>query len=265
MKIKVFAFQKDEDDILRDWIAYHSYLFGKENIYIIDHDSKDSKSIITNSGANLLHFSGPFVHNKGIQLTKVMNDNKNSCDFVIPLDVDEFLMTQDGGVEKEDVLECFKDLKGCGAYKIVSYSIPGHDKDPLTEFTSVRDNPDHGRLRRWKTFWRSKNFVRTDQGNHGWEEGPYEKTKLGMLHFHDRGFEHYKRKFLRWPKAYGVVGDQLQGGAHWYEQWEVIKDMNNKEMFEHWKKTIIAPKNNVSKYESFMFKIKELRKLRGKQ
>ena len=265
MKIKVFAFQKDENDILRDWIEYHSYLFGKENIYIIDHDSKDSKSIIKDSGANLIHFSGPFRHNKGIQLTKAMNNNKHSCDFVLPLDVDEFLMTQDGSVEKEDVLECFKDLKGCGAYKIVSYSVARHDKDPLTEFTHVIDVPDHGEFRRWKTFWKSKHFEVTDQGNHGWKETVYEKTKLGMLHFHDRGFEHFKRKNLRWPTSYGKVNNHVQGGGHWYAQWKVIKDMDNEEMFEHWKKTIIPTKNNASKYESFISKIKELRKLKEEQ
>jgi hypothetical protein len=259
MKIKVFAFQKDENDILRDWIEYHSYLFGKENIYIIDHDSKDSKSIITNSGVNMINFSGPFAHNKGLQLTKAMNDNKNSCDFVIPLDIDEFLMTQDGGVEKEDVLECFKDLKGCGAYKIVSYSVARHDKDPLTEFTHVTDVPDHGRFRRWKTLWRSKNFDRTDQGNHGFTEGPYEKTKLGMLHFHNRGFEHFKRKNLRWPTSYGNDRKTTSHKHHWEKVWEKIKDMSEEEMLKYWKTLCVDKGNNAKKYQSFKDKIIKLR------
>ena len=82
MKIKVFAFQKDENDILEDWLSYHSYLFGKENIYLIDHNSKHSKSIIKDSGVNMINFSGPFAHNKGLQLTKAMNDNKNSCEII---------------------------------------------------------------------------------------------------------------------------------------------------------------------------------------
>ena len=262
MKIKVFAFQKDENDILEDWLSYHSYLFGKENIYLIDHNSKHSKSIIKDSGVNMINFSGPFAHNKGLQLTKAMNDNKNSCDFLIPLDIDEFIIKQDGdsiSSEKEDVLKCFNGLSVCGAYKITSYAVGRHEKDPLTEFTYVTDVPDHGRFRRWKTFWRSKNFVRTDQGNHGWEEGPYEKTKLTMLHFHHRGFEHFKRKHLRWPTSYGNSRQPTPNKHHWERVWEQIKDMSEGEMLEYWKTLCVDKGNNADKYQPFKDKIIKLR------
>ena len=41
MIIKIFCMQKNEDDILEDWILYHSSLVGYENIYLIDNQSNE--------------------------------------------------------------------------------------------------------------------------------------------------------------------------------------------------------------------------------
>lgn len=268
MKIKVFTFQKDETDILEDWIDYHGYLFGIDNIYIIDHDSKNCKELIQNKGAHLVNFSGKFEGNKASQLTKLINEHKNNCDFVIPLDVDEFILKQDGkeiSANKEDILDCFEKLGGCGAYKFSSYSVARHDKDPLTEFIFVTDIPDHGRFERWKTFWRSGKFVKTDQGNHG-TVGPYEKTNLSLLHFHHRGFEHFKRKHLRWPESYGQYRSktsEAKNKHHWELFYDKIKNMNEQEMFQYWQTLCVEKEDNSYKYNSFKTKIKKIREKRN--
>ena len=264
MKIKVFTFQKDEIDILEDWIDYHSYLFGKENVYVIDHESKCCKELIKSKGVHLVNFTGAFENNKARQLTKLMKENKDSCDIVIPLDVDEFIIKQNQqevSADKSKILECFEQLGGCGAYKFASYSVDRHNQCPTTDFTHVSDVPDHGRFSRWKTFWKSRDFKRTDQGNHGYEEKPYEHTDLALLHFHNRGFEHFKRKHLRWPESYGKTRPPTAKGKnkhHWELFYDNIKDMNEQEMLEYWHSLCNKREDNSKKYESFKTVIKKL-------
>lgn len=264
MKIKIFTFQQDEIDILEDWIDYHAYLFGRENIYVINHQSEKSKELIKNKGVHLIEFSGPFLE-KSRQLTDLMTKNKNSCDILIPVDVDEFILKQteeDISCEKEEVTRCFGELGGCGVYKFSSYSVDRHDKDPLTEFTYVDDIPDHGRFERWKTFWKSNVFIKTDQGNHGFI-GPYEKTNLALLHFHQRGFEHFKRKHLRWPISYGKNKPTGNNEHHWEKYYEKIKNMNEEQMLEYWKTLILnRGEHNSNRYQVFKDKIHEIRNSR---
>jgi hypothetical protein len=48
--------QKDDDDILEDWIRYHANLFGLENLYIVDNMSGEiSKHILCQYAALGLH------------------------------------------------------------------------------------------------------------------------------------------------------------------------------------------------------------------
>lgn len=39
--IKLFTIVKDEIDIVREWVMYHGYIFGFQNLYIIDNMSVD--------------------------------------------------------------------------------------------------------------------------------------------------------------------------------------------------------------------------------
>ena len=39
--VKVFTMVKGELDVVKDWVIYHGYLFGFENLHIIDNYSKD--------------------------------------------------------------------------------------------------------------------------------------------------------------------------------------------------------------------------------
>lgn len=96
-KVKLFCMQKDEDDILHEWIIYHSYLFGIKNIYIIDNNSDEkSKNILDfyqTKGLNV--FTRPDYSRKGEYICELIKNVSSDCDIAIPLDLDEFISVVD--------------------------------------------------------------------------------------------------------------------------------------------------------------------------
>lgn len=97
VRVKVYCMQKDEDDILEDWILYHAYLFGMTNLYIIDNYSQQSSLNILLKYEKLgLHWSQmPDYSKKGDYLFDLIKNTMNDCDFAIPLDIDEFIAVID--------------------------------------------------------------------------------------------------------------------------------------------------------------------------
>lgn len=93
VRVKVFCMQKDEDDILKEWITYHSYLFGIDNLYIIDNRSgPQSKMILEQYQKQGLHVSEqPDYRCKGNYLLALMKETQDQTDIAIPLDIDEFV------------------------------------------------------------------------------------------------------------------------------------------------------------------------------
>lgn len=93
MRIKVFCMQKDEEDILNEWIIYHSYLFGIENLYIIDnyssHQSLEILNYYKNIGLNV--YTRADYSKKGEYIYELIKEQEKSCDIAIPLDLDEFV------------------------------------------------------------------------------------------------------------------------------------------------------------------------------
>jgi hypothetical protein len=91
VKIKIFCMQKDEDDILEDWIRYHSYLFGIDNLYIVDNYSGQfSLEILRKYEKRGLYWiQKPDYSKKGDYLYELMK--QFDCDLAIPLDIDEFI------------------------------------------------------------------------------------------------------------------------------------------------------------------------------
>jgi len=85
--------QKDEEDILEEWIIYHSHLFGLENLYIIDNMSGEASiKILQKYGSKGLYwYQQPDYSKKGDYLYELIKQTKNDCDIAIPLDIDEFI------------------------------------------------------------------------------------------------------------------------------------------------------------------------------
>lgn len=95
--VKIFSMEKNEDDILEDWIIYHAYFFGLSNLYIIDNFSDESTiKILTKYQLKGLHWSQqPDYRKKGDYLYQLIHENENKCDIAIPIDIDEFIAMVD--------------------------------------------------------------------------------------------------------------------------------------------------------------------------
>ena len=87
--IKIFVFEKNEIDILKDWIDYHAKIVGYENIVVIDHKSDDGSFNLAKSyqdrGLTAIRYTGPYT-NKGAQMTHEMKKFRENSSILIPLD-----------------------------------------------------------------------------------------------------------------------------------------------------------------------------------
>jgi len=201
-KLKLFLYQRDDHETLADFLQYHSYVFGFENIIVFDQQSElepvcRTLALFQNCGVKVITNSGSLAHkHKGATLTQVMK--KYNDTFLIPLDSDEFIMpfapdnTVDRHVtvDRDELLSAFKELPIDGRkYKFQFYSsgLPKTSTcvssiaDNETEFRRAVQN-DHyfrmyGPIPMSKTFFHSNGFKFTDAGNH-YGEVKHDKGKL---------------------------------------------------------------------------------------
>lgn len=254
--VKIFCIQKDESDILEDWILYHKYLFGEENINIIDHDSSDgSIDIIKKHGVNYRNHSGPF-HEKSKILSDWMKEERSGCEFLIPLDSDEFISLYSNGnivVDRDliiDELSKIKDTKKKFENKI-KFKFKQYDAlskfevdDAILELTVFEEkNLSVRGKRRRKTLYPSETFIETDQGNHKGkvegegkgENGEFILTDMALLHYPIRGYEHFIRKNKRWKSSYGE--DRPEMGNPWKKCYDEIVKGRAKKCFNRFTAT----------------------------
>jgi len=267
--IKLFAFIKDEIDIIEDWLRYHSSIFGNEAIHIIDHSSSDGTEKILKEwklkGIHLKTVNVPFK-----QKGKLISDwiKEVGDDYVIPLDADEFLIYDNELTLSADanlIKQCFKELlPGPFRYKLNQFNAvvnKNNYNDPLIEMINfnrktVDSNPIYA-----KTFYHHKWFINTDQGNHkGNVNGHgknYSNHNLAIIHFDVRGYEHFVEKMTRGAIAYGHTKNKTMtsgSGKHYHRRYWAIKEGNGQIQM---KKEFGGTSNFKS--SSFANKIKELR------
>ena len=96
MHLAAVTMQKNEDQCLMPWAKYHGYLFGFENILILDHGSTSRRTV-----TNLEILQSLGVHVERLPATAELKDKGrivasgmakfSAADFVFPIDCDEFL------------------------------------------------------------------------------------------------------------------------------------------------------------------------------
>lgn len=221
---KVFTFHKDETTLLADWLAYHSHIFGPENIVLIDHESADPSvlEILTayaDRGVSIVPFSGSF-RDKAVALTAAMRACSNSAQLLIPIDVDEFIVDETG----EGVLNVLRQLEHSAETRKFKFASrvatceSVHKRPALETSFLPKSATSMG-----KTFFRARDFVSTDQGNHyGFVRGDnqtnqdiqlmpknfdrfFARTSLTLLHFAMRDFETWYKKLFQRATAYGFT------------------------------------------------------------
>jgi len=201
--VKVFTMAKGEVDIVRDWVMYHGYLFGFNNLYIIDNLSRDGtyEVLLQLKKDYSIHvYQLPDYKKKGEYMTSLIKQfGKN--EFVIPVDIDEFIVHYDKSTkviscENALINQTMKALPKANAYKmnyITAYpteQYKGYER--ATVECKSGGHSDYGSMA--KTFFHSSLFRGgLDHGNH-FNTTNYHLTTLCLIHYHCRNMEQMKKK-----------------------------------------------------------------------
>lgn len=105
MKCAICAIAKNENNYIKEWVEYHLRL-GFAHIYIYDNNDVDGEKIsevINNKNVTIIDYRGL----KGMQTksyTSCFNDYKHLYDFMLFIDIDEFLVFEDKNMNVSEFL-----------------------------------------------------------------------------------------------------------------------------------------------------------------
>lgn len=271
-KIKLFCMQKNEEDILDEWILYHSYLFGIENIHIIDNNS-------SNESLEILHYYQKMGLNiytlddyskKGDYICDLIKQNMDDCDIAIPLDIDEFIGLHQKTIDnnnsydklieknkmlifenlpelflscdKDLILKEFSNLPKHGRYAFKHYLTSRNNKmdydcpiEDVINFDLVNMENHFGKNCNKKFFW-AKELLSLDHGNHYGKVKNYHQLEFIST---DLILFHYHHRGIR--KLIEKCKNDILGLKH-------VKDINNcKELLDKIKQGVPGS-HNISTY-----------------
>jgi len=234
MRIKCFAMVKDEIDIIEDWLRHAISVFGPGNVYVLDDGSSDgTEAVLHNYRREICSRTvraaaeGPA---KGKLITALMEEQRASCDLLVPLDGDEFVGLQNSW-DSQDIRAAFENLDTArfGRFKFtLTYQVvPPVDDTPfpirsLTDFTVTSYEFFGDEYKDFaKTFYSADSFVRTDNGNHFGEStnGAVCYSDLWLYHYHARSLNQYRDKVLK-GAAYTNYWAKHQYSRHWKRAYE---------------------------------------------
>ena len=244
--VRLYLFVRDQPELLEDWLRFHAHVFSAANIVIVDHQTTDplAKQVLARAaaaGAEVIPYDGEFELKHKV-LSRLMLSARDRADFLVPIDVDEFVgvwrpANQSYTFAKEAILHEFQQLPRDGRkYKFgwVNPHVCRHDVEAgrrpavyATKFPKRAamikspdvDNPT-GCIS--KTFFPADTFIATDQGNHG---GTVQRDKtipcqpgdcsscfhteeahgLTLIHFgsrHSMTYANYREKMVRGAHSY---------------------------------------------------------------
>lgn len=193
LKIRCITMQKNETYLLEAWIKYYAYLFGIENVYILDNGStkEETKALLAlyaQQGCHIVYQYNAHddFESKGEIIGNIIKswDEQDTYDFVIPIDIDEFIILHKNypSCDKEKIHDYFQSLIGIQDAFIMQESYLNIYGE--AGFFSPTRVP--------KCFFASKTIQSLDHGFHH----PVSKyssvckyTQLAYLHFHNRSFQ----------------------------------------------------------------------------
>ena len=161
---KVILITKDEHDLVGDFLEYYGTLFGRENVVVVDNGSREDSSVHAvyqrhvEAGGEVRLDARPFC-----DAVRFMSDHMrtlcDSCEFILPLETDEFLFLPD---------------------RDASYTPTREDVAQV-----LRAVPDDVSVIRYGSFLGSS----VDPSEAGYANGAYSRPVLQMTRFHDQGWD----------------------------------------------------------------------------
>lgn len=193
MKIRCITMQKNEGENLASWVKYHSYLFGLENLYILDNGSTEQMTIdllhlFEKIGCNVFwnYNKKENFEQKGNIINEIVRewDEQDNYDFVIPIDCDEYIIFYDEqpSCSREKILAYFDEIKNIQAPFLMHRMFLNVPSSPGFFCPSLVP----------KCFFRKGTIGHLDHGFHHPRsknlEKPF-KCKIAYLHMHNKKFD----------------------------------------------------------------------------
>jgi hypothetical protein len=233
--VAIICMQKDEDDILREWILYHAHVFGLNNLFIIDHNSgPKSLKILAEFrplGLNVFtHLEGYTDYSrKGDYICDLIQQLKHRYTVAIPLDLDEFIGVCDGITNQiQTIKDCIwtelSSLPLYGRYAFAYYLTSRNTEllypNPIIDIIhfdriDMSNHPitcgHNGSTGNYnKKFFLTNTLLGLDHGHHlgtveGLQQGDVYATNLVLFHFHFRGIRKLLQKCRNDMMGLGVV------------------------------------------------------------
>jgi hypothetical protein len=230
---KVILLTLDEVDLIEDFLAYYSALFDARNVHVVDNGSV-SPSVLSAYDAHRRAGGTVVVDTRNFKvanefMTEHMLALAPSCEFILPLETDEFLFLRtDQKVSNEISLPQFRSAvlehmasipKGIGLLRYgafwgscVDTADPGYERGSYTRpALSMTRFYDQG----WdKLIVRSSSFLKMSQWCHhaeiadGFVVG--KSSLLGLLHFHDTGLKRCVERSRPVVASYGYLDVRQQ-------------------------------------------------------
>ena len=235
MRLCAIMMQKDEGDLLKAWRTYHSLLLGVSNLYILDNQSHDERTLTEldaaeAAGVHVIRGIAEY-RKKGEVVSELICELTDDYDCFFPLDCDEFV-----GVIKQEAFSSEKDTLIASLHAAIErpcllrvkksiwnipFSTGGYFKDMtkivVAGLTNVR--LDHGfHLYNWST---QKSTV---------DESLIRPCDIGYLHFRNRPFPELLQSARQKLKARGVPNfdrktlERYKGGGRHLIQYFFMSD-----------------------------------------
>ena len=226
MRVACVMMQRNEELCLQPWLAYHGYLFGFENLFVIDHGSESStvKATLTlfeRFGIHVLRLPATANYaEKGAIVSAVLRqaDTNGRYDLLFPLDCDEFVMMRDEtgrpSCTKDSLLRYLATLAGEAVPLLVTENF-------LNSLNSVGG---FWALPYQKVFFTGGHIVELDHGSHSCTApapAPL-PTRVVYAHYHHKPYAVQRRMSREKLRPYVNVDDRAALEAYRGVGWHLI-------------------------------------------
>ena len=202
LQIGCVMMQKDERFLLKPWLDYHGYLFGYENLYVIDNGSElaETRAVLSEYArkgvvVDYTHVGRSAYEAKGDIIGQIIRrlDLQGRYDFIIPLDCDEFIALKDGDryvFSRDRIRAYFLNLVGETRVLRFPYQLANHPLQPdIYHYYAM-----------FKVFFAANTFDHIDHGNHVGRSSRSDgvrDTNLIHIHFHFKRYDMLREQARR--------------------------------------------------------------------
>jgi len=198
MHLRLFAFIKNEDHLIRDWLDYHGKIFPWWAIHVYDNISTDETYTILSEYKNRYGINVYQTNNfkgKGDIISSKISSYKNQPCICFPLDADEFIalhnndkICKDPDTIKKYIISLYNRgeiyntkgwLSACPEREVYT--------DPVKQMTKFKWELTSREC--CKRFFQANTFVSTDLGFHKGksQNNIIVDSDIVYLHYHDTG------------------------------------------------------------------------------